>query len=192
MKSLKQLAIVNSRKQTATLWAFQTPSDDKLSASSKEFKKSVLLSSTKPPEKQLKIFVFEEALANAFGVCFQCGAACLVFCKGFIGTNCKIRVSCARNNSHQFSWSTGPLHNHMPILHLLLSSSILCGGLQPSKVFRLFESLNVPCINQREFCNLQNAYVIPAVFNMWKQNQEEVLKDSFIHSFIHNLFGKAG
>jgi hypothetical protein len=45
--------------------------DDELSASSKEFKKSVLLSSTKPPEKQLKIFAFEEALANAFGVCFQ-------------------------------------------------------------------------------------------------------------------------
>ncbi len=151
--------------------------DDELSASSKEFKKSVLLSSTKPPEKQLKNFVFEEALANAFGVCFQCGAACSVFCEGFIGTNCKIRVSCARNNSHQFSWSTGPLHNHMPILHLLLSSSILCGGLQPSKVFRLFESLNVPCINRREFCNLQNVYVIPAVFNVWKQNQEEVLKD---------------
>ena len=40
-----------------------------------------------------------------------------------------------------------------------------------------FESLNVPCIKRREFCNIQSAYVMPAVYRVWKKNQEEVLKD---------------
>ena len=73
--------------------------------------------------------------------------------------------------------SGGQLLHHMPLLHLSLASSILCGGLQPSKAMKLFESINVCCIKRREFCNIQSAYVIPAVYRVWKKNQEEVLKD---------------
>lgn len=40
-----------------------------------------------------------------------------------------------------------------------------------SKVIRFMESLNILCIKQREFSNLQSAYVIPAVFNVWKKEQ---------------------
>ena len=137
----------------------------------------MMLSCNTPPEKQLKLIIFEEALANVFSTCYRCGSPCSVFYEQAIGTYCKIRVFCKYETSHQFSWSTGPLLHNMPVLHLFLSSSILCGGLRPSKVMRLFESVNVPCIKRREFCNIQSGYVIPAVYRVWKKNQEEVLKD---------------
>mgnify|MGYP002803872019 FL=1 len=146
---------------------------DEVTESSKNSEEYVMLSCNKSPEKQLKLIIFEEALANVFSTCYHCGSECLVFYEQAIGTYCKIRVSCKFESTHQFSWPTGPLLHHMPILHLLLSSSILCGGLQPSTVLRLFESVNIPCIKRREFCNLQSAYVIPAVYNVWKKNQEE-------------------
>ena len=99
--------------------------------SSRNCSKSVMLSCNTPPEKQLKLIIFEEALANVFSKCCRCGSPCSVFYEQAIGTYCKIRVSCEYVPSHQFSWSTGPLLHHMPVLHLLLSSFILCGGLQP-------------------------------------------------------------
>ena len=51
------------------------------------------------------------------------------------------------------------------------------------------ESLNILCFKRREFSNLQGAYVIPAVFNVWKKEQLSLLdkikdKSIFIASDI--------
>ena len=50
----------------------------------------------------------------------------------------------------------------------------MCSKVSASKVMRLFELLNVPCIKGRELCNIQSAYVIPAVYRVGKKNQESV------------------
>ena len=88
-----------------------------------------------------------------------------------IGTYGKICVICPSYFKHSFSWTTGPLSNRLPILNLMIASSIVCTGMEYSKVIRVMEPLNILCIKQREFSNLQSAYVIPAVFNVWKKEQ---------------------
>lgn len=141
----------------------------------KGVKAARILSKTKSPEKQLKFIVFEEALVETFQSCAICGANCVVTTNGMMGTYCKFDILCANYANHRFSWSTGPLHNHMPILNLLMSSATMCGGMHPNKVIRFFQSLNIPFIKQREYSNLQGAYVIPAVYNVWEAHQKEIV-----------------
>lgn len=137
--------------------------------------KRIILSSDKPPEDQLKFIVCEESIANTFRFCFKCNAHCTVFVERRIGTYCKIGVFCPSNSEHNFSWTTGPLFNRLPILNLMITSSIVCTGMESSKTLRFMESLNILCIKRREFSNLQSAYVIPAVFNVWKKEQLDLL-----------------
>lgn len=63
----------------------------------------------------------------------------------------------------------------MPIFHLFFASGILCNGLESSKVLRLFESLKIVNIRQRELSNILKSYVIPAVFQVWKREQRSRL-----------------
>ena len=129
------------------------------------------LTSDKLLKDQVKFIVCEESIANLFRFCFKCNALCTVIVESNIGTYCKICVICPSYFKHSFSWTTGPLSNRLPILNLMVASSIVCTGMEYSKVIRFMESLNILCIKQREFSNLQSAYVIPAVFNVWKKEQ---------------------
>ena len=92
-----------------------------------------------------------------------------------IGTYCKIAVHCNGDSDHNFTWSTGPLCNGLPVLHLMIASSILCTGMECAKAPRLFESLNVQCFKRRQLLNLLTCYVIPTVFNIWKREQQSLL-----------------
>ena len=137
----------------------------------------VMLSNDKLPKDQLKIIVFEESIANVFRVCFKCSTCCNVFVERQIGTYCKMGVFCSANPDHNFSWTTGPLCNRLPIINLMIASSIVCTGMECSKTLRFLESLNIMRIQRREFSNLQQTYVIPAVFNVWKREQLKLLED---------------
>ena len=59
----------------------------------------------------------------------------------------------------------------------MIASSLLCTGMECAKALRLFESLKIKCFKRREFSNLQIAYVIPAVFNVWKREQRSLLHE---------------
>ena len=63
----------------------------------------------------------------------------------------------------------------MPIFHLLFTSGILCTGMESSKLLRLFEALNIPNIKQRELSNIMKSYVIPAVYQVWQNEQKSKL-----------------
>ena len=113
----------------------ETVSDEKL--------ERIVLSSNKPPQEQKKFIVFEEALVECFDTCFKCKSPCAVVLESTIGTFCQISVKCSYDSDHCFSWSTGPIHNRLPLLHLMITSGILASGLECSKVpsiFRFFEN----------------------------------------------------
>ena len=126
----------------------------------------------KPASEQIKFVVFEEALLNAFDICRLCGSACTVKLEHQIGSFCSIQVCCPSDSAHDFTWSTGPILNHMPVFHLLFASGILCNGLETSKVLRLFDSLKIINLHQREFSNILKVYAILAVFQIWQKEQK--------------------
>ena len=135
----------------------------------------ITLTSDKLPKDQLKFIICEESIAKTFCFCFKCNAHCTVFVERRIGSYCQIGVFCSSYSEHNFYWTTGPLCNRLPILNLMIASSILCTGMECSKTLRFMESLNILCFKRREFSNLQGAYVIPAVFNVWKKEQLSLL-----------------
>ena len=139
-------------------------------------KQRIVLSRDKLPHDQMKFVVFEESLVKCFERCFKCDSACFVYLRSTVGTFCRISVTCSGDIDHAFDLSTGPLNNRLPLFNLMLTSGILSSGLECAKVLRLFDSLNIPCIKRREFTDLQSAYVIPAVVNVW--NRE---KTSLVH-----------
>ena len=108
-------------------------------------------------------------------ICVTCKSTCTVSIQHNIGTDCKIAVHCNGDSDHNFMWSNGPLCNQLPVLHLIIASSILCTGMECAKARRLFESLNIQCFKRRELSNLLTCYVIPAVFNIWKREQQSLL-----------------
>ena len=139
---------------------------------------NILLSYNKLPQDQLKFIVFEESLVKCFEGCFKCDSDCAVCLESIVGTFCKISITCSGDINHAFVWSTGPLHNRLPLFHLMITSGILSSGLESAKVLRLFDSLNIPCIKRREFTDLQLAYVIPTVVNVWNREKTSLVQES--------------
>ena len=140
--------------------------------------KTITLNNKKSIKDQLKFIICEESLVTTFGVCLICGGHCKVSVGNVVGSYCKIYVSCTSSSEHNFSWSTGPLLNRLPALNLLMASSILSTGMECNKLMRFLESLHILHIKRREISSVQSAYVIPAVFNVWKTEQHKLLADS--------------
>lgn len=138
--------------------------------------KKVILSCNKSPQDQQKFIVFEESLVKCFKHCFKCNSECIVSLESTIGTFSQISVNCLKDSNHSFHWSTGPLHNRLPVFHLLITAGILASGLESGKVLRLFDSLQIKCITRREFSTLQSVYAIPAVFNVWDRERNLLLR----------------
>lgn len=122
----------------------------------------------KPPQKQKKFVVFEEAIMEAFSTCRQCSSRCTVTLNHHTWSLCSISVTCINDMAHNFVWSTVLINNNLPVFNLLLASGILCTGLESSKLLRLLHILNIPTIKCRELSNLMKFYVIPAVYRVWE------------------------
>ena len=67
--------------------------------------------------------------------------------------------------------------NRLPVLNLLMASSILSIGMESNKTIRFMESLNILCFKRRELSNIQSSYVIPAVINVWRREQQKLLDE---------------
>lgn len=140
----------------------------------------VILTNDKSIQDQLKLIICEESIARTFGVCFKCGNRCTVSVGNTIGSFCKIYISCCFSADHKITWSTGPLLNRLPALNLLMASTILSTGLECNKTLRLVESLNILCFKRREFSNVESAYVIPAVVNVWRTISDTSLQSKLV------------
>jgi hypothetical protein len=59
----------------------------------------------------------------------------------------------------------------------MIASSVVCTGMECAKALRLLNSLRINCFKRRELSNLLTGYVIPAVFSVWKSEQQSLLND---------------
>ena len=145
--------------------------DNEVSAIDEE----IILTTNKSIQSQLKFIICEESIAKTFSVCLKCGSKCSVSIRNKIGSFGVISVSCLSAANHNKSWPTAPLLNRLPALNLLMASSILRTGMDSNKTLRFMESMNIICFKRRELSNLQAGYVIPAMHNVWKVEQQTLL-----------------
>jgi hypothetical protein len=152
-----------------------TASDE--SSEDDEPDKRTVLKVGKPPQDQIKLIIFEQAILDVFGKSGQCGSDCIVSIENQIGSSCKICSSCTAQNEHYFEWTTGPSMFKMLAFHLLLASGILATGMESAKVLPLFNALNIPNVKRRQLSKILKNYVIPAVYKVWQVEQSARLRE---------------
>lgn len=70
-----------------------------------------------------------------------------------------------------YSWNSQPLTSRLPARNLEVAGSILYTGACASKALQLFSNMNIMCISERTFRNMQCLYLIPAVRNVLMEYQ---------------------
>ncbi|XP_014353360.1 uncharacterized protein LOC102348558 [Latimeria chalumnae] len=129
---------------------------------------------TSPAERimERKFIVFESALRALMMVCNLCLSPCQHTFHTF-GTLLQATIKC--QIEHERKWQSQPLISCMPLGNILISSGIYFSGTSPAKVLRFLHSINIVSISKTTFSAVQSAYIIPAINNVWKTQQELAL-----------------
>ena len=97
----------------------------------------------------------------------QSDSFCAMSLESTVGTFCRIYATCSGEINHGFAWTTGPLHNWLPWEFYLL-------GLNVQKFsFPFFEHI----MHKVKRIDLQSAYVIPVVVNIWNRKKTSLVQE---------------
>ena len=91
------------------------------------------------------------------------------------GTMVVIEQVC--KEGHKKIWSSQPRNGTMPQGNLLLAAGIFFSGCSPNKVLKCLRHCNIATFGYRTFNLLQRSYLIPAVFHVWKMEQDKIFQD---------------
>ena len=122
-----------------------------------------------------KYIVFEDCLLSLLHVCNSCGSTSYNISKHTIGTFLRLKRHCLKC-METFVWDSQPFINNIPAINLLVSSSILFSGALPTQVIRLFTNMGCAFISTHTYFRHQKDYLYPAIFSVWKRNQEALLQ----------------
>ena len=121
------------------------------------------------PLDDRKYLVFESCLKTLLMVCTVCLASCRVSVKHVKGTLVVMRAVCC--NGHEKIWASQPLHKKMPLRNLLMAASMFFSGTSANKAILMLKNINCMTFGLRSFSNIQAAYLLSSVSNVWKKSQ---------------------
>ncbi|XP_040076383.3 uncharacterized protein LOC8034621 [Ixodes scapularis] len=136
------------------------------------FVESATTVSGEPDYKERKFLVFESSLRQLFAVCQTCYSPCSVSLST-IGTLLTVHTSCPAG--HKNRWDSQPYINGRPLGNLLITSFVLFTGASPTITLRLLRLMNIVVISMKTYTNYQRAILIPAVEQVWEEEQEKLL-----------------
>lgn len=119
--------------------------------------------------------MYESCLKELLSSCRSCHEQCRVIIKSRLGTFVRMLSSCEACGM-EYSWGSQPLTSRLPAGNLEVAGSILFTGASASKALQLFSNMNIMCISERTFRNIQCSYLIPAVRNVWMEYQTAALQ----------------
>ncbi|XP_042147552.1 uncharacterized protein LOC115329042 [Ixodes scapularis] len=124
-------------------------------------------------QKERKFIVFEGCLLELVQVC----RTCLAPCRNAIvvqGTQVRITSTCAQN--HVERWWSQPQVSGKAAGNILICAEILFSGAPVATTLRLLKSINVATVSERTFRYYQQAYLLPAVKQVYKRHNSELLE----------------
>ena len=122
-----------------------------------------------------KFIVFESHLLSLFKSCPQCQHPTTISLHT-IGSYVHINRTCARDScAYRDNWDSQPYVQDTPAGNLLLSAAILFSGSLPSKAIRMLQFINCACITDSTFYTHQRRYLQPAITNIWKREQANMV-----------------
>ena len=108
-------------------------------------------------------------------MCFLCSLPCKVFVKTVKGTMVVLQQVC--KEGHKKIWLSQPRNGTMPQGNLLMAAGMFFSGCSPNKVLKCLRHCNIATFGYRTFNLLQRSYLIPAVFHVWKIEQDQIFQD---------------
>jgi solute carrier family 8 (sodium/calcium exchanger) len=124
--------------------------------------------------KERKYIVFQSCLLSLFSVCMICFGKCTNTIKTM---GAYIQVTSVCHYGHLRDWSSGPVHEKMPVANLCISAGLLFSGCSPVKLLNFFKHINIAGITLRSYFRMQKHYLIPAVKLIWNIKQTSLLAE---------------
>ena len=121
-----------------------------------------------------KFLVYESCLMQLLTICSVCLAPIMSMKKRLFGSMLQIYSECL--SGHEMKWRQQPLHSKTPLGNLFIAASCLFSGSQFSKLCKFFRHLNMPSIAMRTNSEMQCLYLVPTVFSVWAQCQQDLFK----------------
>ncbi|XP_070203994.1 uncharacterized protein [Littorina saxatilis] len=122
---------------------------------------------------ETKYLVFESNLEELLSVCRRCSKICQVTRKGVEGTAVEYTCLC-EHCSHNYTWCSQPYSKRLPLGNLVLAAAAFFTACSPSRLITLFKSCNICIFGKTTYNNLQSAYMVQAVRNVWTRCQERL------------------
>ncbi|KAG0423459.1 hypothetical protein HPB47_000771 [Ixodes persulcatus] len=86
-----------------------------------------------------------------------------------------VRTSCPVRKSHR--WESQPSINGRALGNLLISALVLFTGASPTNTLRLLRLMNVQVICSKTFFNYQQVILVPAVEQVWMNEEGKLLEE---------------
>ncbi|XP_077561432.1 uncharacterized protein LOC144177721 isoform X2 [Haemaphysalis longicornis] len=126
------------------------------------------------PHKERKFIVFESKLRQLFASCQHCQEPCQVLFKVEEGSMLRVESTC--RVGHTIIWESQPFLNQKPAGNALLAAAILFAGCSVAPCLRALQSINVQAISETTYYTYQKRYLVPAVFKLFQEKQDELVQ----------------
>ncbi|KAM7298679.1 uncharacterized protein ISCGN_019255 [Ixodes scapularis] len=90
-----------------------------------------------------------------------------------VGSMVQATVTCSAG--HISNWESQPRCHGKPVGNILICSAIVFSGGSPTKVLRLFDIMGVASIRSTQFYEYQRCYLLPAVTDVWRAEQQALI-----------------
>ncbi|XP_077548060.1 uncharacterized protein LOC144160755 [Haemaphysalis longicornis] len=85
-----------------------------------------------------------------------------------VGSTCRV--------GHTIIWESQPFLNQKPAGNALLAAEILFAGCSVAPCLRALQSINVQAISETTYYTYQKRYLVPAVFKLFQEKQDELVQ----------------
>ena len=122
-----------------------------------------------------KFVIFESQIDKLFQMCQICGSPVSDVEKSTHGGNLRVTTTCLNHCS--FTWTGQPLLHAMSAGNLLMAAAILFSGMTYAKFAQFATLLNLQCLAERTFYEIQKDILWPVIQDAWNKKQSELFDE---------------
>ena len=127
-----------------------------------------------PLEQVPKYLVMHSEMMELFRFCPLCGCEVTACSTRVSGTMLCVTFSCAGIHKNE-RWNSQPFLRNMPAGNLLLTGAIVVSGSSYQQFRRVADCLNLACVGESTFYEIQDAYIFPAIHVNYMLMKEALL-----------------
>nr|XP_055053060.1 uncharacterized protein LOC129438330 [Misgurnus anguillicaudatus] len=120
-----------------------------------------------------KVIVNESSLMSLFKFCQMCGKP--ISSKDIFDNGAQRKVKWTCLGGHSGTWTSSPDVRGMPQVNLLSAAAVLFKGGTYTELSDWCTTMSIQMISQTTFYTIQNAYLHPAIENLYEERRNEVL-----------------